>query len=637
MAGFGGDESPRAGAEGGGEVLSGFEEKPEGKGDKARPPMLTDEENRAAVEAIEGVLAKHDRDDFKLYFAGTPVVTNSLKRAMMRDMGMFTRLSVLIIGAVLFLMFRRITGVVYPLLIVALALLSTLGLMGYLDRAVKMPTMILPSFILAVGVGAAVHIMALFYQALQRTGSKAAALTEALGHSGLAVVMTSLTTAVGLASFATAEVAPISDLGIFASLGVLLALVYTLLLLPALLAVTRIRPKKNGRQTGHPAVFDKILDWITDFSTRRAKGVVIVSLLLIGLGLAGALRLHFSHDLLRWLPRDLPAYLATLKIDKELKGTVSFEVIVDTKKENGLYDPAILKELDRLKGEIDKLEFGDLFVGKVINLSDMLKEIHQALNENRPEFYAIPDDPALIPQEFLLFENSGSDDLEKVVDSRFSKTRFTIKGPFVDMLKYVPLFDRVEKMFRESFKDKAEITITGLGALLVRTLYAAIHSAAKSYLIAFVLITIMMVLLIGRLKIGLLAMLPNLGPIVMIMGIMGWFRLPFDMFTMLIGSIAIGLAVDDTVHFMHNFRRYHTQTGDVTGSIRSTLHTSGRAMLVTSVVLSLGFFIFTQAEMRNVYYFGLLTGITVLLALLADFFMAPALMALVHPQKEEFE
>ena len=197
----------------------------------------------------------------------------------------------------------------------------------------------------------------------------------------------------------------------------------------------------------------------------------------------------------------------------------------------------------------------------------------------------------------------------------------------------MPFLMDIENRFEEAFRGKAEITATGIISLLVRTLYAAIHSAAKSYVLAFVVITLMMILLIGSLRIGLISMIPNLLPVVLTLGLIGWFGLLFDMFTMLIGSIAIGLAVDDTVHFMHNFRRYHYETGDVEVSVDRTLRTAGRAMLVTSIVLSLGFFIFTFASMRNFFYFGLFTGITIITALLADFFLAPALMTLIrHPK-----
>jgi hypothetical protein len=153
----------------------------------------------------------------------------------------------------------------------------------------------------------------------------------------------------------------------------------------------------------------------------------------------------------------------------------------------------------------------------------------------------------------------------------------------------------------------------------------------ESYIIAGCVITIMMILLVGSLKIGLVSMFPNLLPIVITLGVMGWFGFPLDMFSMMIGSIAIGLAVDDTIHFMHNFRRYYSDSGDVGDAVQKTLHTAGRAMLVTSVVLSLGFFIYLFASMNNLFYFGFLTGLTIILALLADFFLAPALMVLLHP------
>jgi predicted RND superfamily exporter protein len=487
-------------------------------------------------------------------------------------------------------------------------------------------TMVLPSFILAVGVGASVHVLALFYRYLDKTGKKKDSIVYAMGHSGLAIVMTSLTTAAGLASFSTAEVASVANLGVFASAGVMLALFYTIILIPALLAIIPIKVKIQPQD--HRSLFDRFLDWVTDFSTGHPKAIATASAVLILISLIAATRLNFSHDVLKWQPDKSPVRVATEKINDELKGSVTLEVILDTGRENGLYDPVILKKLDRLAEEIERIEMGDLFVGIASSVADILKEIHQALNENRPEFYSIPDNPKLIPQEFLLFENSGSDDLEDVIDSRFQIARFTIKVPWLDALKYAPFLKDIEARFRDAFGQDADITITGLMTLFCRALTAAVHSMGKSYAIAAGVITIMMILLIGSLRIGLISMLPNLAPIIVIMGVMGLFGLPLDMFTMLIGSIAIGMVVDDTVHFMHNFRRYFNETGDVTEAVRQTLHTAGRAMLVTTVVLSIGFFVLMFASMNNVFYFGMLTGITILLALLADFLLAPALMAI---------
>jgi len=610
------------------DFTTGFDDAEKSSKDSKKdgPVFLTEKENAAVVMSVNKIVNRYQADDFRLYLAGSPVVTTLTKISMKKDMMLFIILAVLTIGLCLFLMFRRFTGVALPLLIVMLTLISNLGLMALTGVPVTTVTMVLPSFILAVSVGDSVHVLALFYRYLGKTGKKKDSIIHAMGHSGLAIAMTSLTTAAGLASFSTAEVASVADLGIFAGVGVMLALVYTIILIPALLAIIPIKVKILPQD--HRSLFDRLLDRITDFSTGHPKAIAVASAALILISLIAATRLNFSHDVLKWQPEKSSVRIATQKINDELKGSVTLEVILDTGRENGLYDPVILKKLDRLAKEIEGIEKGDLFVGMASSVADILKEIHQALNENRPEFYTIPDNPKLIPQEFLLFENSGSDDLEDVIDSRFQIARFTIKVPWLDALKYAPFLKDVEARFRAAFGQDADITITGLMTLFCRALTAAVHSMGKSYAIAAGVITIMMILLIGSLRIGLISMLPNLAPIIIIMGVMGLFRFPLDMFTMLIGSIAIGMVVDDTVHFMHNFRRYYNETGDVTEAVRQTLHTAGRAMLVTSVVLSIGFFVLMFASMNNVFYFGMLTGITILLALLADFLLAPALMAI---------
>jgi hypothetical protein len=621
------------------ELSAGFgdDEKVTGGG-PAEPQYISDKENGVVLDATRNVLKKYNAENFQTYCAGSIVVTDVVKKSMMRDMPLFMRLALLIISLCLFVIFRRLSGIFFPVLIVGLSILSTLGLMAATGTQFKVPTIILPSFLMAVGVGACVHVLAIFYHHFNKNGDKKESIVFALSHSGLAIVMTSLTTAAGLMSFATADVAPIADLGIFSSIGVLISLLYTIILLPALIAIFPIKhgaPKKTASAANeHVPFFDKILDAFTDISTGYPKLIVFLSIIVICVSALGASKLYFRHDILSWLPEKLPVRTATKTIDKELKGTVALEIIVDTGRENGLYDRKTLTTLDNLAREIEQYHDGDLFVGKVTSVVDIIKEINQALHENKQDFYSIPKNQALIPQEFLLFENSGSDDLEDVVDSRFQIARVTIKVPWFDAIKYVPFMQHIEKKFSETFGDEVQVTVTGIMSLFGRIIYAAIHSAAKSYGIAVVVITLMMMALIGNVRIGLISMLPNLGPILVIMGIMGWFDLSLDMFTMLIASIAIGLAVDDTIHFMYNFRRYYTETGDAVESIRHTLHTAGRAMLVTSVVLSIAFFIFMLSTMSNVFYFGLLTGFAIILALGADFLLSPALMVLASRSKK---
>lgn len=615
------------------DLMAGFDSPDTENSGVTEPQFLTSEENNELVAKAQQIAKAYTGPDFKIYIAGSPIVTQTVKRLMMKDMKKFLRLAVLTIGICLFLMFRRLSGILLPLLVVALTLITTLGLMAKFGFQFKIPTTILPSFLLAVGVGASVHVLSLVFQRLRVNDTKEEALIYALSHSGLAIMMTSLTTAAGLASFAGAKVAPVADLGLFSAIGVMLSLFYTLVLLPALIAIFPIKQKTNVQKTGS-GVFDKFLDWVAIVTTTSPKTIAVLSLIVV-IGFAvGIPKINFSHNFMAWLPDTMPVKISTQVIDHNLRGSVALEVILDTGTENGLYNKNVLLAMDKLGNNLESFKQDSLFVGKVLDVTTILREIHKALNENRQEMYRIPENAALIPQEFLLFENSGSDDLETFVDSRFSKARITIKVPWRDALSYVPFMREIEQRFQDSFKaitvggQKIEVSTTGVMSLYSRILFATMHSAAQSYTIAFVVITLMMILLIGDLRIGLIAMLPNILPIIMVMGFMGWFGIPLDMFTMLVASIAIGLAVDDTIHFVYNFKKYFDETHDVHDAVKRTLHTAGRAMLATSIVLATGFFLFMFASMHNVFNFGMLVGLAIVLALLADFFLAPALMAL---------
>ncbi len=615
------------------DVLAGFDDDAPDAGVPAKKNGRTKNEiAEAVVDAVQKIIENYDAGDFRIHLAGTPVVLKVQKAAMMQDMGRFMMLAILTIGTCLFLMFRRVSGVFLPLLVVVLSLFSTLGLMGICNVSFTLPNMILPSFLLAVGVGASVHILSLVFQRLGRGEDKRTAIAHAMGHSGFAVLITSFTTAVGLASFATTALAPVAFLGIFGGMGVLFSLFYTMLMIPAILALLPLKQSSSKHAKGRSHDwFDHLMDRVTQIVSCRPGLIITITLLLLVAGLASALQLQFSHNVLKWQPASWDCRRATETIDRVMGSTINIEVLVDTEKENGLYDPVVLNHLDRLARELEAFENGRVKVAKASSVADVLKEIHQALNENRPEFYRVPDNPDLIPQEFLLFENSGSDDLEKVTDSAFRLARFTVQVPWLDVFYYVPLLQKIETSFQAAFGHRAKVSTTGLLQLFVHTVKAASRSMAQGYVTAAVLITLMMVLMVGGLRMGLISMIPNLAPVILVMGLMYWLSLPLDTYTMMIGTIALGLAVDDTVHFMNGFRRYFSEGNDAKEAIRKTLDTSGRAMLITTVVLAIGFFVFTFASMLNVKRFGYLTGLTLVLALVADFLSVPALMMLIHP------
>jgi predicted RND superfamily exporter protein len=605
-------------------MMAGFDE-------EVSPPSLSkrrylsDAQVTQFISDLEKILQRYQAPDFRITLAGSPVVDTAVKGLVIRDMTLFASLSIILIAVLLYLMFRRVTGVVIPIFIVVLSMISMLGAMAMFDIPITIVTQILSSFILVVGVADAVHILSIFYKELEKGTGRENAMANAMAHSGLAVAMTSLTTAGGLISFAWADIAPVAHLGVFAAFGVMLAFFYTIALLPSLMSILPVSGRSVNKSSGEQV--DRGLEAIAVMATRYPKKILIVFLLLTLLAIAGLPQLRFSHNILAWLPKDLPQRQATEILDQRMRGTVSLEVIVDTGKVNGLYDHAVLSGLDAAAEQIQDLAVGKVFAGKVWSLTTVLKETHQALNENRSEFYAIPHDNELIAQEFLLFENSGAEDLEKIMDTRAQKARFTVKSPFEDAIDYVRFIAGVQRQLADRLPG-ASITMTGIMALFSQTVKNVMTSAIKSYVIALAVISLLMFLFLQKPSVAALSMLPNLIPIVMVLGFMGWVGIDLDSSNMLVGSIAIGLIVDDTVHFMHNFIRYYSRNGDTAAAVRNTLVTTGRALLVTSLVLCCGFLVYGFSSMGNIFNFGLLTALAIALALAADFLLAPALVIL---------
>lgn len=613
------------------DALAGFDDlSAPTKDTKTERAFLSDAENSELVKAVERIAYSYDAENFKVYASGSTVVADALKKAMQTNMKRFTLMGLGIIGVVLFMMFRRPSGVILPLIIVILSVVGTLGLLPLTGRAFTLPMQILPSFLLAVGVGAAVHFLAIFFRHIQNGNSRKDSVIYTMGHSGLPIVMTSVTTAAGLASFSGAEVAPVADLGLITALGILLSLFLNLSLLPAALTLLPLKAKSSDGAHKRHERMDNILTVISKFSVQRANLVLGVSATILIIAIAGLTQLKFSHKPFDWLSPSEPSRQAIELIDDRLKGASSIEVVIDTKKVNGLYDPKILAGLDQLGTEILDFKSDYIEVGKALSLADIIKETNRALHANDQAFYVIPTDRDLIAQELFLFENSGSDDMEDFVDSQFQKARFTIKMPWADAIHLQDIDTQITAEFRAVLGDEVDISVTGMNALLGRTMEATIFSMAESYVIAAFVITIMMMVFLGSPSIGLISMIPNLTPIVVTLGTMGWLGIPLDLFTMLIGSIAIGLAVDDTIHFMHNYRRYHQKSGDVQSAVTETLLGTGRAMMVTTIVLSLGFIIYMMSTLSNLINFGWLVAMSIILALLADLFLAPALMAILH-------
>lgn len=591
---------------------------------------LGEKELSEAYEAIKTIVAQHQgKISDRIEVTGSMPVSIILAHVMERDFTVLSGLANLIIGVILFIIFRRLSGVLMPLLIMALGVVVTMSLMAIMGDPMQVSTSILPAFLLAVCVGDAIHLLTIFYRAYDSGDEKNHALAHAMGHTGLAMLFTSITTAAGLASFATSDLTPVSALGLYGALGSIIAFFLTILILPCLIAILPLkrRPLSQDENRG----MQPLLAWCARVSTGYPKAIVGVSLLILLGSIAIASQLKFSHFPLAWLPQDDPALIALKEYEQRMGSTINLEVLIDTGKDRGVINAGLLQNLDAIQQEVVTWDTPHYSIAKAISVVNIIKESNRALHDNDETHFGVPDDPALISQELFLVELDEPDDILNVVDKTYQVARLTITTNWFDAIYSEPLLNKVHQYLEEKLAPfDVDINFTGVAPIMGVTFGKMLISTAESYGFAAITITLMMILLIGNVKLGLLSMIPSLLPILIVLAVMQLVGVELDMLTMLVGSIAIGLTVDDNIHFMHGFRRLYLKTGDPAYAVEKTLMSTGRAMLITSIVLSTGFLIYTQAIMTNMITFGVITASCIALALFATYFLAPALMVLAN-------
>ena len=602
-------------------------------------PIATDthgfsgEQDERLVSEIDAVVSRHDAANFSISIVGAKPAAVAIMRALRLDLGRLTVLSALMAAGVLFCVFRRLSAVIVPLLTVGLSLTTTFGLMGYFGVAITPATQIVPPFLMAVGVAAAVHILVLYYRKLDAGSLPQSAIVDAFTHSGLAVAMTSVTTAASLASFMFTDMGVLTNFGISASLGVMVTLFYVSTVLTPLLAWMPTRSRDHDRGVEVTERVSVGLAAIGAVATAHPRAVVSTWTLLLvvaGIGVSG---LRFHHQATEWLSADDPLRGAMELATNEIHGGLGYEVLIDTGQAGGLYEPAAIAALDRMRALAESGRLGGLRSGRAVSISDVVKETNRALEGNRRDSFKIPDSRELIAQELLLFEMSGSTDLEDLVDPSYRYARMSVSIPMEEVFLVRSHLKAAQEEFRRLAGEAMEVTVAGQATLDVSALTAMITSMAKSYIIALLALTPLIVLLTGDLRIGLLSMVPNIAPVFLTLGFMHWFSMPLDMFSMMIGAVAIGVAVDDTIHVLHNFRRYFAQSGDVVSAIHASLRSTGPALLFTSVILTGAFLVFTGASMSTVQNFGLIAAMMIVFAFLADITLLPALLVMTLERK----
>lgn len=595
---------------------------------------LTSEQLNEFAGAIETLVADYRDQGLDIRAAGGPLLDKLHHDAIHHDVATLMSAALLVIIMALYLLFRRIVAVTIPVLVVAMALASILGLMGWANIPFTPVTQALPALLLMAGVLSSVHLLGLFYVERRRGLDPRDSILSAVAHSGMAVLFTSLTTATGFLAFTVARMKPIADFGWLAALGILLIFAYTLLLLPAFLRLIPGQVSQGDRETHTlwPKLTDRFVG-LSRYGVQHPYKVMAVVVVLILGAMPGIMKVQFSYDVLNWFPDDTPIRIDTLAIDEKIQATVPLEVIVDTGQENGVLTPDFMRALRAFQNEAESLNPESVKVGRATSLVDSVERIHSQLADV-PLSDAIPDNQNLIHQEMLLYESGGSREITRLVDRDYSKARITLRLAYADGRYMVPLRQTVEDMAQEIFASLGDVSVTGTVDLVATGTVDLISSMTASYLFAAISISLMLIILWRSLKLGVLAMIPNFIVIFLALGVMGYSGMTINLITVLLGGVALGLAVDDTVHLMNGIQNKMRQSGySLEAAVDHTIKMVAPLLLITSTVLAGGFSMFSLSMMSALQSFGVLLAFTIFLAFLFDLVVIPAIMSIFENKR----
>ncbi len=560
--------------------------------------------------------------DLEPYLAGIPVAQWVYSRKMMRDTRVFIGIAAALLAIILVVMFRSLVGLLLPLGVVGMATVLTMATLVLTGEQMNMLNTALPTLMLVIGIADGIHILAHYQQRLGAGDDPRTALRSTVRRLGWAVFLTSATTAVGFASLAMARIGTVRNFGIYAGLGIMYAFVLNLLLVPAGIYVFRNK-KLAGLQAARTTDSGLLNRWLQRLGRvvmASPRATLLISAGVVALVGAGATSLRVESRMFEEISDDDPVVIAHRKLEEDLHGAVSYALDVETAPGQAS-SPAVLKALDRLESIAEAHPAVSLAMG----LSDVIKQMNKATHGGDVAYATIPDNPALISQYLLLAEGSLTD---RLIDADHSRTQVWMRGPEVVTSVWEGLRKTLEAEARK-LAPAVKITVTGGSAMAQRALASIVQDILVSLLGATVVILLLMSALFRSLRLGLLSMVPNLIPLLMTVGVMGYFGINLRTSTVVIFSISLGLAVDDTIHFLVCYRREHRAGTSPREAVLATLRSTGRPIVYTSLLLIGGFWVLLFSSFNATRDVGLLGGVTLISALAADLVVLPAMLAVL--------
>lgn len=570
--------------------------------------------------------------------SGMPYIRTMNSQNIIDEIGLFVGLALAVTSLIFFFFFRSIRATMITLLVVTIGVIWAFGFIGLFRYEISVLMALIPPLIIVIGVPNAIFLINKYQQEVKKHGNQAKSLQRVISKVGNATLMTNVTTASGFATFIFTKSQLLREFGIIASINIIAIFLIALLVIPIVYSFMPL-PKEKHLKHLERRWIEVIVKWMESIVRNHRIVVYATTIILIIVSMIGIFTIKVSGSLIEDMPKGEQFYKDILFFEEEFGGIMPLEIIIDTKKEKGVMNLGTLKRMDKLEETIDEIPQ----LSKSISVLNIVKYSKQAFYGGNPKFYQLPTNQE---KNWILSyaknATSNTNLLDSYVDftGRYARITTFMKDIGTDKMEVIE--ERLQQKIDKEFpKENYSVTMTGKALVFLKGTNYLINNLIISLSLAIFLIAIFMAFLFRSFKMILISLIPNIFPLLITAGLMGYLGIPIKPSTILVFSIAFGISVDDTIHFLAKYRQeLKMNNWRIKQSVYNALRETGVSMFYTSIVLFFGFLVFTISSFGGTIALGGLVSITLLFAMVSNLLLLPSLLLSLEKNianKEDFK
>lgn len=561
----------------------------------------------------------------EVYYSGLPYIRTVTSKKVENELKLFVLLALAIASIMLYVFFRSIKGVVFPMIIVVVSVVWAMGVISILGYKITILTGIIPPLLIIICVENCIFYLNKYHHEFRIHGNKVKALSRTVRRIGKANLLTNATTAVGFATFIITRNTILVEFGVVAAISIMVIFILTLVLIPIFFSFLA-PPELHHIEHLDNRTINRFLAWIEKIITDKRRLVYFATFIVLIIGIFGSQKLKISGNVVDDIPHKDKLYTDLLFFERNFKGIMPFEISIDTQKDKGVLRLSVLKKIDQLQKRLG--QYSEL--SSPLSIAEVVKFSKQAFYNGNPDYYQLPDNDEMsfMADYMPKIKNNKKTILNSFVDTNLRETRISVQMANIGTKEIKKINDDLRPLIDSIFPaDKFKVKVTGTSVVFLKGTSYLIKNLAQSLILAVILITILIAFLFSSFRMIALAIIPNLIPQLLTAALMGFAGIPVKPSTILIFSIALGISVDNTIHFLSRYRyELLLNKGNIRESAIYALGEAGYSMIYSSVVLFLGFSIFIFSGFGGTQALGILISFTLLIGIICNLFLLPSML-----------